>query len=326
MRGFPVVSSSALRPIVDFMNQSGISVDRYFNRAQIPRQASNSDDLLVPEQCIGQLFLDLREREGTSDIGFRMLSAQSLINIPGVHSAVTPSSTLLDALTGYAKSRASLTNHPGDYFLSLEDDEAVFCRKAPPLNHGLWVLEQCAVAGMIKLVGLAMGDDWKPERIGLMHTAPLESAENEWLEGCTLNSGQSCTSIVIPPEALSQTIGSRHSGSPGQEALELALNVHGITAACLQECLEIPVVRLDDFCRLVNVSPRTLQRWLKEEKSSFQGILNEVRFEKSLGLIRSGEFRISEIASMLGYKSPAAFTRAFIKWTGKPPSAFRSIH
>ena len=40
-------------------------------------------------------------------------------------------------------------------------------------------------------------------------------------------------------------------------------------------------------------------------------------------LLENPNLEIRQIASALGYSDPPSFTRAFLRWTGEPPSAAR---
>lgn len=79
---------------------------------------------------------------------------------------------------------------------------------------------------------------------------------------------------------------------------------------------------IEEVAANLNSSPRTLQRKLREEGITFQGLTDEVR--KSLALrYLTDDHPMKEIASMLGYNELSAFIRAFRRWTGTTPSAYR---
>ncbi len=79
---------------------------------------------------------------------------------------------------------------------------------------------------------------------------------------------------------------------------------------------------LGSVARRMRVSTRTLQRWLADEQTSFAALVEEVRRSRSLVLIESGR-AIAEVAFLLGYSEASAFHRAFRRWTGTTPSAWR---
>lgn len=80
---------------------------------------------------------------------------------------------------------------------------------------------------------------------------------------------------------------------------------------------------LRDVAVKLCLSERTLKRRLSESGTSFQKLLDDVRRRQALELIGSTQISIQQIAQILGYTDPAAFTRAFKRWTGERPSDFR---
>lgn len=76
---------------------------------------------------------------------------------------------------------------------------------------------------------------------------------------------------------------------------------------------------LDEVAELLNISPRTLQRRLNDESTSFQQLSDKFKKAQALDLLSLNTHSISEIAYMLGYAEPATFRRAFKRWTGKTP-------
>ncbi len=71
-------------------------------------------------------------------------------------------------------------------------------------------------------------------------------------------------------------------------------------------------------------SARTFQRQLDTEGTNFSDLLAEVRRSKTLRRLNERNSSIATIAAELGYADQASFTRAFRRWTGSPPSQFRS--
>lgn len=71
------------------------------------------------------------------------------------------------------------------------------------------------------------------------------------------------------------------------------------------------------------VSPRTLSRRLAEEGTSFRTLLDDVRRDFACALLQDRGANIGDIAFFLQYSEPAAFTRAFRRWTGRTPGEYR---
>ncbi|MCW5898683.1 MAG: AraC family transcriptional regulator [Flavobacteriales bacterium] len=81
---------------------------------------------------------------------------------------------------------------------------------------------------------------------------------------------------------------------------------------------------LTEVAKLLHVTPRTLQRKLAAEGTSFQRVADEVRHDLSKGMLANQRLTVSEVAYKLGYAEPAAFQRAFKQWTGLTPKNYRA--
>lgn len=80
---------------------------------------------------------------------------------------------------------------------------------------------------------------------------------------------------------------------------------------------------LNAVARALHVSPRTLKRRLDEEGTSFTALLESTRRARAEELLRSPRRTLDDVAAQLGYADVAGFSRAFRRWTGMPPGAWR---
>lgn len=81
---------------------------------------------------------------------------------------------------------------------------------------------------------------------------------------------------------------------------------------------------LEQVADMMHVSPRTLKRQLAQQGTSFSKIVEEARRQKALLLLEQRDLSIERIADRLGYSDVANFTRAFKRWTGQTPTAYRT--
>lgn len=72
----------------------------------------------------------------------------------------------------------------------------------------------------------------------------------------------------------------------------------------------------------LGLTPRTLQRRLEAEGLAFQDVLEQLRREMALRYLAS-PLSLTEISALLAYADSSAFGRAFRRWTGRSPAAFR---
>jgi AraC-like DNA-binding protein len=92
--------------------------------------------------------------------------------------------------------------------------------------------------------------------------------------------------------------------------------------ACVRSMLPLGGLTADSVAAQFCMSNRTLRRRLKEEATSYQEILDDVRAELSCHYLAKEKRGIDEVAFLLGFSDPSAFTKAFRRWTGRTPAEF----
>lgn len=93
--------------------------------------------------------------------------------------------------------------------------------------------------------------------------------------------------------------------------------------ACLMEILASGQCSRAEVAQRLAVSPRTLQRRLQEEGTSFQQELSALRSELANHYLVNTHYSSAEISFLLGYNNTSSFFRAFHIWTGKTPDTVR---
>lgn len=107
---------------------------------------------------------------------------------------------------------------------------------------------------------------------------------------------------------------------------ERAVHEQGIVArvrAALLPRLAGGKARLAPVAAELGLSPRTLQRKLADVGSSYQQVLDALRFSLAQDYLRRRELGLVDIAFLLGFQEQSAFTHAFREWSGMNPGAWR---
>ena len=90
--------------------------------------------------------------------------------------------------------------------------------------------------------------------------------------------------------------------------------------ACILSMLPLGGLTADAVAAQFSMSNRTLRRRLQEEATSYQEILDDVRTELARHYLTKEKRGIDEVAFLLGFSDPSAFTKAFRRWTGQTPA------
>ncbi|AMU64576.1 AraC family transcriptional regulator [Mycobacteroides abscessus] len=107
-----------------------------------------------------------------------------------------------------------------------------------------------------------------------------------------------------------------------EELLELRRARSGVAGEIRNQLLRLPghVPTMGQVAASLHIGERTLHRRLAREGTSYRALLDEVRETLARELLRNG-FSVREVSDRLGYSEPAAFTHAYTRWRGMPPSA-----
>lgn len=94
------------------------------------------------------------------------------------------------------------------------------------------------------------------------------------------------------------------------------------------ESLLLPMLHTGDIsmeaiAAKMGVSRQTLYRALKAEGVTFEQVLDELRCKMALDYLRARKASVNETAYLVGFSDPAAFSRAFKRWTGMSPREAR---
>jgi len=122
--------------------------------------------------------------------------------------------------------------------------------------------------------------------------------------------------------------------SAERHTLSLELDIPGAAPAHYAERVRRLVLKtllsqerpsLTGTARGLKASRRTVQRRLLQEGTSYQMVLDAVRRDLAMRLIKLQRLSIVEIAYWLGFSDSSAFRRTFKRWTGLPPALERLL-
>jgi AraC-like DNA-binding protein len=91
----------------------------------------------------------------------------------------------------------------------------------------------------------------------------------------------------------------------------------------LKEKLQTGDTTITNIASLLNMSPRTLHRKLKDAGTSYNELREKLRRELATTYLNDHNINLSDISYLLGFSQVSAFHRAFKRWTGVTPQHFR---
>lgn len=108
-------------------------------------------------------------------------------------------------------------------------------------------------------------------------------------------------------------------------AVEGELILRDRVVAQISRAIKAGPVSEPEIAKSLGYSARSLRRALASQGINYRDILSDCRRTMALTYMQDGR-SLTEISLILGYNDPPAFTRAFKKWFGMTPTAYRTQH
>lgn len=198
-------------------------------------------------------------------------------------------------------------------------------------RRGMQLANECALAAITSLLRQVAVSPVSPSAMSFRHPPPATTADHERWFGCPVQFEAATTSMALPRRAL----GTRtRLGDAGLSAYLLAQleDLRGRHAersvvqrvrAAVADTLCDGLATRAAVARRLGMSERTLHRRLADDGISFQQAVDGVRLDIARSLLGDGDRPVGEVAFFTGFSEQSAFTRAFKRWTGETPRAYR---
>lgn len=102
-------------------------------------------------------------------------------------------------------------------------------------------------------------------------------------------------------------------------SMKLASDVESL----IKDALPSGIPGINEIGKHMGISSRTLTRRLSENVITFRELVKRTQEKLSIDLLRNSSSSVGEIAYQTGFSEQSAFNRAFKRWTGLSPTAFR---
>jgi AraC-like DNA-binding protein len=317
-----LLRSGAAALIPEMLEEQGIDTEEVFGRAGINRQPLTDPELVVPIAWLARVFAAAVAATAQPEFGL-LVGLRAGSQLIGGDRGQAPNEPLVSVSLMRIISRP--TSFPNS-LLTLTMSGNTCTIKCAHLHSKLTGRDQitdCAMGFAVGALRALCGPRWRPLGFrfahrppdALRHTALLQAPivfdsdvtamefESNWLDRDDAN----------PPGASSGNIYGRqtHRDLVGEvQAILASGNVIGIQSA--------PAV-----ASKLGLKPRTLHRLLGKQGTSFTRLLENKRYDKAQQLLQDSAAPILSIAWSLGYADASAFSRAFRRWSGMTPNAWR---
>ena len=312
--------------------QLGVSRDTLLREAKLDERQVQDPDSRIPLTAVARLWRAVTNHSPDPAIGLRFGADARVRDFGLVGYTMAFSSTLGSALRRLVHYSRIVSDA---LVVSLETEgEATWLRlDVQPALRAFRPAVDARLAAVLSACREITGVPIAPLAVQLPYRRPAEVKDYETFFAAPLEFGALATAFLLRNEDLARRVAVADPTLTGYldrladqvlATLGSERTVRDRVRRVLWSELAETVPNLDGVAKALGVSARTLQRQLREEQATFAGVLTELRRELAPSLLRDGRLAVSEVAFLLGYEDPSAFQRAFRRWFGRSPRAFRS--
>ncbi|REJ82802.1 MAG: helix-turn-helix domain-containing protein [Acidobacteria bacterium] len=197
---------------------------------------------------------------------------------------------------------------------------------------GMRLSNEATLASATSLIRQRTSTAFRPVAVYCEHRAPRSTTAHERYFGCPVHFGCeddalriSGADLALPNDLADDGI-SRFLLAHLEaeiEALDERDPIEDLVRQTVSRSLSAGVPRMRTVARRLAMSERTLQRRLAEQDLTFKDLLAATREQLARNLLEHSSYSLSEIGFLTGFSEQSAFTRAFKRWSGSTPTAFR---
>jgi AraC-like DNA-binding protein len=317
---FPLAKAFVLR---------GGDVEAVLARNRIPLGALSDPAMLVEASACYAAMEDMAETLGDPYFGATVAIETARKGTPGLREAVSGAQTLGDFLSRVVVEVSKQVDNVRYSVFVSPDVASLEIQRTINVSKPSRQLDAAGVAFYVTVIRQGVGDIFDPNDI--LVTVPTTAGLPPGFlpKQALITSGINGLRISFPPQWLWAPFSldwdlveaSRGEFAPdGASASEATLSYF---RSVLAVNLAHQDLTLASFAAICGLHPRRVQRIIQATGTSFSQMKDDVRQSVSEDLLSNTTLSISQIALQVGLSGPAAFDRAFRRWTGKTPTGFR---
>jgi AraC-like DNA-binding protein len=312
----------------DVLRTFGIDPEKIFSEVGLEPALFRDPDAGIPFTQLGRLMTACADASGCPHFGLVLGSRAELRHLGVVGVLMRHASTLGASIACQCVNQQRYVRGAVCY-LMVQDDTAFWGYAVQgPAMRGLEIIYDAAVAVGVRLMRELIGTS--AESVLMLRSAPPDLRPYQDLLGIVPRFDAEQTAIAFPaallghPVAGADPVKFRAAARAVQDYWTVRRpNVGDQLARILRAKVIFSVPTVREVAHEIGLPPRTLNRRLEEEGTSFRNVLGLARYSAAQQLLSGTNMTVAEIGTALGYSDLPAFSRAFQGWASMSPYAWR---
>ena len=311
----------------------GVEREELLREANLRSEEISEPDARIPVSKLADLWRAILSHFPERDLGVR-LGAAFHVRQAGLMGYLFLNSPDLQTAVERTVRFSRVLNEDVRPEFRLEAGRGILSWVPSPLFRPYPQVADWILSAWLTCLRQASGADLVPGEVWFPYPSPRPAPAAHWSHfGPSLRFGGNRAGLVLTTEQLELPV----IGADDELAVYLERHAEEVLAKLSSDAELVGKVRnriwedlrhgrptLDGIAAGLGMSPRSLQRGLRAEHTSFADVRDEILRNVATSLLRDRSLGVHEIAALLGYSEPSTFYRAFRRWVKTSPVDYRA--
>lgn len=329
-------SAAALRLVLQALAEQGCDLEAETAALGLSLDEVHDIEGRIPRSAYCALWQRLADITGDPDCGLHLACRLPTGALGIIEYVACNAPTLGEGYASIAR-YGPLLHDTGTHHFTADHDIARFCYRAPTSPPSPRALIDWAFAYMIAAGRRGVQVDFPLRRVHVQYPPPADTRSLIAFYRCPIEFAQptnelwlDASVLRLPVRRADSQLAQLMTEFAERQIAKLAPHAPGdpfiarLHAAITPRLSSPSGPRLGEVARHLGVSIRTLQRRLRDHRTTFQATVSEVRLTLATSYLSERDLALSEIAFVLGFSEPSAFHRAFKRAFGCTPAEYRA--
>lgn len=320
-------------PLVKFASAaSSVQVDAagIFRHVGVDPECMVATDLFVPQDWLTNVLEATQRRTGFAGVGLLVGASWRMSDFGPLALLLQHQPTLRHAFGEFERYR-----HLRSQTITIRVQEAgalaiVHLDVRSDSGKAPAMAVELSLGSLMAMLHWFLGKGWTPREVRFAHAAPRDLTLHRRVFGCPVEFGCDFDGVVVHRADLDlpNPFGDVNLARYARDFLDLhPARARAPTSTAVRRSLELLLPQgrgsIEQVAHQLGLSGRTLQRRLAEEGTEFSALLNDARSALARRYLGDPRYPIGQVATLLGFADPSAFTRWFGARFGQSPRRWR---
>lgn len=323
----PLIHNHLLNGLHDIIVERGGDADSLALEAGLDASVFDHEECLIPYEIHIRLLELTAERLSFPELGLEIARRQTVSIFGPLFPLIASQPTVQASLELFSKHLQIRVQNTRIAIESSTDKSCILPSSDIPFINNSQTFEDHSLGLAWQIIQILHGGQCKLRAVYFKHPEPANSSAYTQFFKCPIAfnhpycelvldpavlKAPTCADVRQLPQLLRRHLEQKHKDRLVNQVKEVIMSLL-VTGSCT----------INEVAPAMGYSTRTLQRHLKLEGATFQTLVDAVRHQQAQLYLERDNYRLTDVAALLGYSELSAFTRSFKRWFGLSPQKWR---